>query len=150
MILAGLANNAAQPGGAQSILAALQQHDGSALQNAGSVIQNPQQSGAAGILGHVFGNQQGAANQAVAQHTGLDAAQVAQIMAVAAPLVMGAIGQMQRQQGLHAGNLGQVLGNEHQSAMQAAPGLLNIATQVLGGQGGGIGGLLGGLLGGGR
>ena len=152
-ILAGLASNAAQPGGAQSLLAALDRnHDGSVLDDVSGFFGGGDASAAAGtgILGHVFGDRHQTVNDGLARHTGLSAAQLATITAMAAPIVMGVIGRMKHQQGLDQNGLAQMLGQEHQATTQQAPDIAGLATSLLGaGQsGGGLGGLLGSLLGG--
>src|SRR5215468_538918 len=85
-ILNQLANNASSPEGAESLNNALDRdHDGSLLDNIGSLgslifgnqAVSPQTDGG-GILGHIFGSNQGAVAQQIGNHTGLDAGQVAQ------------------------------------------------------------------------
>ena len=56
-ILGAMANNASKPGGADSLLGALQKdHDGSILDNLGGFLGQPNTDDGNGILGHVFGN----------------------------------------------------------------------------------------------
>jgi len=59
--------------------------------------------------------------------TGLDASQSTQLLAMLAPLVMGAIGQQQRQQCLDAGGKARALAGARPQAQQASPvmGMLN-------------------------
>ena len=58
MILSGLANNASNPQGAQSLNNALEQdHDGSLLNNLGALLgggQTTRQTDGLGILNHIF------------------------------------------------------------------------------------------------
>ncbi len=121
-ILSGLANNASTPQGAESLDNALNQHDGSILGNLGGLgslifgggqqqaAPPPPQLNAGGILGHIFGNSQGQVAQQVSQQTGLGTGQVAQILMMLAPIVMGYLGQQKQSQGLNAGGLGGLLG----------------------------------------
>jgi len=135
MILAGLTRNASQPGGADALHRALQDdHDGSLLDNLGGLLGGALGGRAAngpGILGHVLGDRQDAAQRAVAGSSGLNGAQAAQLMAMLAPIVMGALGRAQRSQGLNAGGLASMLQNEHATAAQSQPDLIGLATQLL-------------------
>ena len=72
-ILAAVNKNANNSEKAQGLNKALEQHDGSVLNNLGSYLQNPDLKDGAGILNHLFGgNTQNVAN-AVSQSSGLDA-----------------------------------------------------------------------------
>jgi hypothetical protein len=117
-IMGGLANNAATPEGAESLNNALEQdHDGSLLDNIGSLSgmifggdSAPRQADAGGILGHILGGSQGPVVQQASDRSGLGAGQVAQILMMLAPIVMAYLGREKRQQGIDAGGLGGLLG----------------------------------------
>ena len=117
-ILGGLASNASDPQGAQSLDQALEQdHDGGILDNLGGLggmifgqQATPRQADAGGILGHILGGSQGRVAQDVSQQTGLPTGQVAQILMMLAPIVMAYLGQQKRQQGVGADGLGGLLG----------------------------------------
>lgn len=118
-ILGGLANNAASPQGAQSLDNALEQdHDGSILGQLGSLgslvldqsTPTPRQADAGGILGHILGTNQAPVVEEVSQKSGLGMGQVAQILMMLAPIVMGYLGQQKRQQNVGADGLGGLLG----------------------------------------
>ena len=110
VILGGLTRNASNPQGANALNAALDDHDGSILDNLGGLLGGAAASGIGGaILGHVFGSNRGAVEQGVGRASGLNAAQVAQLMAMLAPIVMGVLGRMKQQQGLDANQLPNVL-----------------------------------------
>jgi hypothetical protein len=118
-ILGGLANNASTPQGAESLDNALaNDHDGSILGNLGSLgslvldqsTPTPRQADAGGILGHILGGSQGQVAQDVSQKSGLGMGQVAQILMMLAPIVMGYLGQQKRQQNVGADGLGGLLG----------------------------------------
>jgi hypothetical protein len=153
MLTGALAHNAAQPGGADALNQALNAHDGSILDEIGGFLGNSGAASSLGgaILGHVLGRHQDTATTGLANATGIDAGQAGQLLAILAPLVMGALGRMKQQQGLDPGNLASVLQDEHAQAQAAAPsGLGGLAQIILGGgsSGGGLGDIAGSLLGG--
>jgi hypothetical protein len=132
LIVAALARNAARPGGAQELHRAVtDDHDGSILDNLSGYLDNPQGADGAGILGHVFGEQQGAVQDTVAQAAGLDQNAAGSILEMVAPLVMGAVGQTQRQNDLDAGGLSDFLGAQQQQTEASAPGLAGALNSVL-------------------
>jgi len=133
-LLGGLARNSQSPDGATALLGALgRDHDGGILDDLAGFLGSGQAANVGGgILGHVFGGQQTRVADAVGKSSGLGGAQIAQLLALLAPLVMGALGKLQRTQGLDQGGLADVLGGAFQSSQKQA--------------GGGIGDLLGGLL----
>ncbi|CAM3881480.1 DUF937 domain-containing protein [Deinococcus frigens] len=136
LLLGAMTRNASNPNGAASLTDALGQHDGSALDMFSRGNASSMQEGQK-ILGHVFGNQQQSAANAVSKRAGIDPQLAMQILSMAAPLVLGYLARQRRQgggqQGQGGGDIGSILG-----------GLLG------GGAAGGMGGMLGGLLGGGQ
>lgn len=129
-LLGGLSQNAAQPQGAAALDNALNQHDGSILDNLGGLLGGASGGGGIGgaILGHIFGARRSTVEQGVGQRSGLDAAQVAQLMAMLAPIVMGVLGRMKQSKGLDANSLPEVLQQQGQGA-----GGLGGVLDVLGG-----------------
>ena len=123
-LMTGLARNARSSEGAGALAAALDKdHDGSILDDLGGVLSAAEQGPGAGILGHVFGNKQGAVESALGQTTGLDAGSMGQLLKMLAPLVMGALGQKRRQAGLDPSDLGGLLRQEQETAARRAPDL---------------------------
>ena len=123
LLVGALASNARSADGAGSLLGAVtRDHDGSILDDVlGALTSSGTPSLGASILGHVLGSKQEAVAQGVGQHAGLSRDQVMRLLAMLAPLVMGALGRQQRTQGLDAGMLSQWLGQERQSATQRHP-----------------------------
>ena len=106
LILAALARNASRPEGAQELHQAVaSDHDGSILNNVDGFLGNPQEGNGAGILGHVLGDQRAPVESNLAQATGMDASSAGSLMEIVAPLVMGAVGRTQRQNGLDSSGL---------------------------------------------
>jgi hypothetical protein len=133
-ILGGLAQNASTPQGSESLNNALEQHhDGGILDNLGGLgsmifgggqqqtAPSPQVD-AGGILGHIFGSQQGQVAEQVSQNTGLNTGQTAQILMMLAPIVMGYLGRQKQQQNLDAGGLSSWLGGQQQQIQQSPQG----------------------------
>jgi hypothetical protein len=132
LIVAALARNAARPEGAQELHQAVNNdHDGSIFDNLPGYLGNPQAANGAGILGHVFGGQQGAIQNTVAQAAGLDPNAAGSILEMVAPLVMGAVGQTQRQNDFDPGGLSDFLGTQQQQTEAAAPGLAGALNSML-------------------
>jgi hypothetical protein len=132
LILAALARNASQPQRAESLHQAINEdHDGSIFDNLMGHVQNPQSANGAGILGHVFGNQQPAIENSLAQATGMDQRSAGGLLETLAPLVMGAVGQTQQQQGLDASGLSNLLNNQQEQAQTNAPDAMSVLSSIL-------------------
>ena len=132
LIVAALARNAARPEGAEQLHQAVNNdHDGSIFDNLSGYLGNPQAANGAGILGHVFGEQQGAIQNTVAQAAGLDPNAAGSILEMVAPLVMGAVGQTARQNDLDPGGLSDFLSTQQQQTEAAAPGLSGALNSML-------------------
>jgi len=132
LIVAALARNAARPEGAQQLHQAVaNDHDGSIFDNLPGFLGDPQTANGAGILGHVFGEQKGAIQETVAQTAGLDQNTAGNILEMVAPLVMGAVGQTQRQNDLDPGGLSDFLDTQRQQTEESAPGLTGALNSML-------------------
>lgn len=124
LLMGALASNARRPEGASSLLGALDRdHDGSILDDLGGFLGGGGDSGAgAGILGHVLGSKKPAAERQIADASGLSMESAGRLLALLAPLVMGALGRRQNQKGFDLGSLVDLLGQERKVAQQKAPG----------------------------
>lgn len=132
LILAALARNASQPEGAQALHQAVaNDHDGSIFDNLMGYLGNPQAANGSGILGHVLGDQRGAVENNLAQATGLDPGSAGSLMEMVAPLVMGAVGQTQQQNGLDSAGLADYLGQQQQQSQAAAPDMMGMLSSML-------------------
>jgi hypothetical protein len=132
LLMSALANNASKPDGAQSLHQALtNDHDGSILSDVSGFLGDPQTANGSGILGHVLGGQQPAVTQGLAQSTGLNNGQVGQLLEIAAPLVMGALGQQQQRQGFNTNDLSAFLGGQQQAAQQSNPDMMGMVNSFL-------------------
>ena len=132
LIVAALARNAAQPTAAQDLHQAINNdHDGSIFDNLLGYLGNPQSANGAGILGHVFGTQQPAIENNLAQATGIDQTSAGGLLETVAPLVMGAVGQTQQQNGLDASGLSDLLNSQQQQAQANAPDVMSMLGSML-------------------
>lgn len=171
VLMKAMEKNSATPEGAAGLLGALSgKHDGSILDNLGGLfsggVDETVKKDGEGILGHILGNKQKGIEQVIGQKAGLDAGSVANILKVAAPLLMGVLGKQKNEQNVSnsgdlTGLLGGLLGgsstdNEQNflEKMLDADGdgsvIDDVAGMFLGGdkkEAGGIGGMLGGLFG---
>lgn len=131
VIVAALARNASQPQGAQDLHQAVaNDHDGSILDQLTSYIGNPQAANGSGILSHVLGGDRPAVENNLAQATGMDQNSAGNLLEMVAPLVMGAVGREQQQNGLDPNGLSQFLAQQQQ-AQPADPGLMGSISSML-------------------
>ncbi len=90
------------------------------------------------ILGHIFGGQRPRAEAGVARASGLNLGSAGQLLAMLAPLLMGALGRTTQQRGLDSGGLRDVIGQDTgRMANGAGSGLQNMLKRVLDGDGDG-------------
>lgn len=146
-LVGGLSRNAASPEGALALNSALDQHDGSILDNLGGLLGGGGGGGLGGagaaILGHIFGGRRGTVEEGVGNASGLDAGRAAQLLTLLAPIVMGVLGKMKREKGLDASGLPGVLQGGGGSMLDAnndgsvADDLLRMGSSALGGMFGG-------------
>jgi hypothetical protein len=169
VLMKAMERNAATPQGAEGLMNALGKHDGGILDNLGDLFKGgvtPEVEADGGkILSHVLGDKQQGVQQVLSQKSGMDSGAVAQIMKVAAPILMGVLGKQSRQNNVSSssdigGLLGGLLGGSSTSNEQSflekmldADGdgsvIDDVAGMVLGSakKKGGLGGLLGSLFG---
>lgn len=132
LILTALARNATQPQGAESLHQAINKdHNGSIFDNLMGYVSNPQTANGAGILNHVFGTQKPAVENNLAQATGLDQNAAGGLLETLAPIVMGAVGKAQQNEGLDPSGLSNLLERQQQQAQSNAPGAMNILSSML-------------------
>ena len=171
VLMKAMERNAATPEGAAGLMGALSgKHDGSILDNLGSLfgggVDASVKKDGAGILNHVLGSKQQGVEQVIGQKSGLDASAVANILKVAAPILMGVLAKQKKEQnvssssdltGLLGGLLGGSAAGPEQSFLEKmldADGdgsvIDDVAGMFLGGadkKTSGLGGMIGGLFG---
>ena len=99
LLLGAMKKNVATPDGAQGLMSALSsKHDGSILDDLGGLfgggVDQTVMDDGAGILGHVFGSKKANVENVLSQRSGIDAGSVANILKIAAPLVMGILAKI--------------------------------------------------------
>ncbi|HLV69179.1 MAG TPA: DUF937 domain-containing protein [Xanthomarina sp.] len=170
VLMQAMKRNASSPQGAEGLLNALNsKHDGSILNNLGSLFEGGVDSqvmaDGGNILNHVLGAKQQHVENAIGAKAGVDSNSVANILKVAAPILMGMLGKQTRENNVNSASgiedlLGGLLSSSstknEQSFLESildADGdgsvIDDVAGMVLGGnkKKGGLGGLLGGLFG---
>lgn len=171
LILGAMQRNARTPEGAASLSHALSdpKHDGGMLGMLGGLFgdgpgspEELEQDGA-GILKHVLGSKQPHVESAISSSSGVDMQSVAQIIKIAAPVIMGLLGKQKQEQQVSQNGIGDLLGSvlgqsgSHDTSFLTsildANGdgsvIDDVAGMVLGGDNKkkGLGGMLGGLFG---
>ena len=132
LLLTALARNASAPQGAESLHQAINNdHDGSILDNLMGYLGNPQSANGSGILSHVFGGQRPAIENNLAQATGMDQGSAGSLLETLAPVVMGAVGQAQQQNGLDPSGLSNLLQSQEQQAAATSPGVMSMLNSML-------------------
>jgi hypothetical protein len=169
LILGAMKNNSSTIEGASRLLGALgnSKHSGGIMDNlssilGGSNIDDDVLTDGGNILGHVFGGQQNNAANAISKSNGIDMNSAMNLMKVAAPFIMGYLGNKAKSNNVSDGNglsdmLGGLLGNDGNTMQDMASKLQgfdnndfsvdDIAGLLSGGSkgAGGIGGMLKGL-----
>ena len=131
MILGAVTKEASSQEGAEKLYGAIERdHDGGLLDDL-SGLAGAGDSQGAGILGHIFGGKQERVATGLSKSTGLDSASSDKLMKMLAPMVLGAIGKQQRQQGLNAGGLSDLMGKERQELEQRAPQQMSMVGKLL-------------------
>jgi hypothetical protein len=132
MLVGALARNAQDPNQAGALANALSRdHDGSILNDVAGYLGQGGTGAGDSILGHVLGSRRQSVESGLGHVAGLDPAKAGTLLAMLAPLVMGALGKAQRDGKLDPGGLAGMLGAEQQRAADAAPGVMGVLTQLL-------------------
>lgn len=133
ILVSALAKNASTPDGAASLDNALsKKHDGGILGDVAGFLGGGQsESMGAGILKHVLGGKTNNVEKYVSDDSGLSSGAVGSIMKMAAPIVMGYLGQQKQQSGGGASLISGLLNSAVSGTKTAAPKSQNIIEQLL-------------------
>ncbi|UBZ06423.1 DUF937 domain-containing protein [Salegentibacter mishustinae] len=165
LILGAMKRNTTDPEGAENLNKALQseKHNGDVLNNLEEKDAEELTGEGSKILNHVLGSRQSRISKTIAGALNMDESSVNKILEMAAPVIMGLLGQQKRKDNVGAsglsGLLGSVMGSNSSHDQSLVETLLDadgdgsviddVAGMVLGGKKGKKGGsLLGGMLGG--
>jgi hypothetical protein len=87
----------------------------------GPGIGSARTTDADGILGHILGDRRNELERGVGSATGLGSGSVAQLLAMLAPVVMGALGRSKRERNLDADGVADILARERRSIEERTP-----------------------------
>lgn len=135
-ILEALTRQADQPQAADGLHKAItRDHDGSLLDNLQDYLEkgagNPRATAGDDILSHILGSKRSRVENGVGQLSGLDAGTAAKLLGMLAPLVLGAVGKMQRDGGLNSGQLTDLLRNERTRMQTGDPAQASFFERML-------------------
>ena len=131
LLLGAMAQNSSSAEGNSSLLSALDNdHDGSILNDLGGFLGGYESGPGGGILGHIFGDKLGAAQNTVSRTSGMDLGRVVSLLMMLAPIVMGALGKTRRQGEVDENSLPDMLGGASRQAASNSP-LSDILSQML-------------------
>ena len=132
ILLGAMDRNTDQPGGAESLLNALDRdHDGSILSDIGGLLGGAQSGPGNAILGHILGGKQKSVEAGLSQMSGLNSRSISELLPLLAPIVMGMLGRAQRQQGLDAGGLSDFLTGERKRTQSRDPSAGSVLGDLL-------------------
>ncbi|MBS4025487.1 MAG: DUF937 domain-containing protein, partial [Clostridia bacterium] len=128
-IMKAMNKNATSNDGAQSLLNALKQHENDDVED---MVKNPskinRQDGEK-ILGHILSSKKDVVNNNLAKETGLGSDQVNKILSQLAPLLMGTLGQQQKNSNIDSNNVSNLLSDA--LGKSAKGGMMDLAEKFL-------------------
>jgi hypothetical protein len=132
LLLGALQRQVSNPAALDSLAGALDRdHDGAVLDDVAGFLGGGGSADGGGILGHLLGSRQDNVAASLGRTTGLDSARALKLLALLAPLVMGALGRAKRQGPIGGGGLADILGGASRQMNEAAPGLASTLGRLL-------------------
>lgn len=132
VLIGALDRNTNDTDGAAALFNAVQKsHDGSILDNLAGALGPSLLGDGQDILSHVLGGRRGPVETGVSRASGLDMSSVAKLLPMLAPIVLGAIGKMQRQQNFDAAGLSDALTRERRRMVQDQPHAMSALESLL-------------------
>jgi hypothetical protein len=132
LLVNALSRNASNENGANELSGALSRdHDGSILEDLQGFLSKSDTSAGEGILRHVLGSRQGVIQNGLSKSSGLDSSSIGKLMGMLAPLVMGTLGKVKREQNLDARSLAGMLGREREEMERAEPKAMGFMGNLL-------------------
>jgi len=132
VLLGAMEKNTKDQNGAASLKSALERdHDGSIFDKPDEFLANPKKANGSGILKHLLGSSRESVEARVGKQAGLDKGAMGNLMEMAAPLVMGALGKRQKEAGgFDLGALSGLLGAEREEGEKGS-GMLGLVSGFL-------------------
>lgn len=131
MLIGALGKSAASDNG-QGLQRALERdHDGSILDDVAGFISKNDQADGRGILGHILGQNGGAAAMLLGEQSGIGESNAASLMATLAPVVLGALGKAKSQKNLGSEDLTRMLSSESDSLAKRSPTMMRAVSGLL-------------------
>ncbi len=133
IMVEAMSRNAQSESGAASLFnAAKKDHDGSILDNLGSILgSNSLSNDGSGILRHVLGGKNNKVAEFISKSTGMSASQAATLMQLAAPLVMGMLSRQQKQNDMRPSDISEMLKRSTQEVKQTDPKNMGMIERML-------------------
>jgi hypothetical protein len=133
LLLTAIADNVSNQDEARALATAVSQdHDGGILDDVPGYVSRARTGAGAGILRHLLGPGRQTVEKRLSEATGLAVNKAGQLLAMLAPLVMGALGRAKRELGLNQRGLATVLTVEREQLRQSAPGVVGRLRRILG------------------
>jgi hypothetical protein len=130
MMLSAMGNHVADDNGANELHEAAQNHDHSIIDDVMGFLGNSAGGGmGSAILGQFLGGNGNSIANVIGQQSGIGSGSAMQLLAILAPIVMGALGKSSQNNGLDAGGMAQMLGAAAGSS--GGNDLMGMATKML-------------------
>jgi hypothetical protein len=124
-LLRAMGQNASTAEGAMSLSGALEQHQDDPVDDVQGFLDQVNTDDGEKILSHIFSGNKDQVNHRLADKTGLESRQVAELMKQLAPLVLGMLGQQKKKQNLNpSGIAGLFSGVQPQGSNSGVMGLV--------------------------
>lgn len=108
-LLEALGRNAGSPEGSESLASALEQHQDDNVEDVDGFLNAVNPDEGSKILQHIFPENTEQVQDDLAKQTGMETGQVSGILAMLAPLLLGALGQEKKQQNVDAAGIPDLL-----------------------------------------
>jgi len=128
-LLKAMDRNAQSENGAQSLYNALQKHQDDNVEDWAQNLDKVDTTDGSKILNHIFQDKQERVQTNLAKQTHMESNQVSTLLSQLAPLLMGTLGQQQKQQGVDVSGLSNLLGGAAEQT--GGSGIMKIAEQLL-------------------
>ncbi len=128
-IMKAMDRNAKASGGAESLMKALKQHEDDDVEDLDKFLNNVDKNDGAKMLNHIFSNKNQTVQNNLAQQTGLETNQVSSMLQQLAPLLIGVLGNQQKQQNIDVNSLSSMMNGALKKSGKG--GMMDLAEQFL-------------------